>query len=427
MFASALSMSPVSDTINTEQGVAGSVQFTLTNNDAGNLTYNSISLAVADPADFRDDAGNQITITFSGNEGELSNGVSKTINITALPEVDQYIGGLSGDIIVTVTKSDGSTETANFNLNVNTISEYISVDLDDLDDLEDLEPGDDISFTIQVDNDFSEDLKDVRVKVWIINLDNGDDDLEDTSSKEDIDEGDNMDYDFSFTVPLNAESDDYSIKVLVDGETDSGDDFESTIFYNGVVEIIKDEEERVEFSDISVPTQTLTCGSTFTVSATVVNTGEDNLPDMYLKLFVDGTNVELTSEEFDLDADDFDDSEQDVDFFVTLPNSLAESSYQLRVLAYNEDGDTVGGEYPAIQVNPCATASNDDEDNDSTTNDDEQQQNTDSTPNTVYLPTGFTSAALDKDTWTTIFWILGDVLLVIVAIYFVVLIFKRRR
>ncbi len=404
-----------------DQSETGAVDVTLDN--TGGVDFTDISVTF-DQAQFTDYAGNEILVEMTTLAGLLQ-GTNDTITISFTPDADQYLGDLRGTFEVLATDGNESV-TKTFEITIETTSEFVKITLDD-DDLDDLQPGEEFDSDVEIENEFSGDLEDVIVEIWIVNIDDNDD-LDDESSKEDIDKSDEYDYKFTFETPINVDEDEFDVKIRVEGETEDGEDFEAFTVYKNIVEVTKDEDEEVKFDNLDMPTQTFTCGSVFSVSIDAINTGEDDLDDMYLKLELEGLDYTIRSDEFDLDSGDYDDREQDEDFLVTLPNGLTETSYTLKILAYNEDNDVIGGEYVDIQVDPCAVSDSDDDTSDDDTGDGTADDNVDTeSTNTVYLPTGFASATLDKDTWSTIFWILGDILLVIVAIYFVVLIFRRRK
>ena len=404
-----------------DQDETGTVVVTLDN--TGDVDFTDISVTF-DQLQFTDYAGNEILVEMTTLAGLLQ-GTNDTITISFTPDADQYLGDLEGTFEVVATDGIDSV-TKTFDINIETTSEFIKITLDD-DELDDLQPGEEFNSDVEVDNRFSDDLKDVRVEIWIINIDDNDD-LNEESSREDIDRSDDYKYKFTFDTPLNVDEDEFDVRIRVEGETDDGEDFEIFKVYENIVEVVKDENEEIQFDNLDMPSQTFSCGSIFSIDIDAINTGEDDLDDMYLKLEIEGLDYSLRSDEFDLDSGDYDDREQDEDFLVTLPTGLTETSYILKILAYNEDNDVIGGEYITLQVNPCAVSDSDDDTSDDDTEAGTADDDVDTeTTNTVYLPTGFASATLDKDTWTTIFWILGDILLVIIAIYFVVLIFRRRK
>jgi len=424
-------LSATSGLITTNQGETGeTIPFNITNN--GNETLEFFSFQFV-PESFQDVENNQITLTFT-DIPNLEVGNSSLITISATPEVDQYLDTLSGTITISGRTVSGVVVSRDYSLSVETTSKYVKLDLDDS-DLDDLEPGNDIKFDIEVDNIFStevigasEDLENVKLKAWIMGIDDNDD-LDETSSKEDIDDGDDYNFDFEFKVPLNVDEGRYDIKVKIEGETrEDGTEFEAFILYENVVEVVKDEDERVEFEDLEFPTEGLTCGSTFVLNIDAINTGEDDLDEMYLKLEIEGTDVSIKSDEFDLDSNDYDDRKDNVEFRVTLPEDLDKEVYTLKILAYNDDNDLIDGEYTEITVTPCVVVGDDSSDDSDSEEVDQNQDQQNNNQVEGFIGNQITGLAiLDKETWSTVFWILGNIVLVIIAIYFVTLIFRKRR
>ncbi len=406
------------------QGATGQVALTI--NNTGTIPgddFASITLShVSD--DFIDRASHQIEITYDEPlSTDLDIGAEGVYTIDMVSDEDQYLGEYAGTFTITAVTEDGQTLTQTFELTINSENEFVSLEIEDYDDLEELEPNDDFTVEIDVKNELSGiDLENVEIKVWILDIDDNDD-LDAESSDFDIGSSDHESEKIDFTIPINVDEDWFDMKVRVRGEDEDGTDFEVIQYFERVVEVIKDEDERVDFEDFEMSSTNLACGSTFSVNVDAINTGEDDLDEMYFRLKIEGTDVNIKSEDFDLDSGDYDDREVNVDFYVTLPNDLDKESYNLEILAYNEDNDLVDGHYVPITVTPCV---GDNQDEDET--EEVIEEETQDTQGTIYLPTGDSIfSGLDSDAWKTGFWILGDVVLVIVAIYFLVLIFRKRR
>ncbi len=419
VFTSALTLTPASSTITADQGESNTATFVITNDDG--MDYSSVVLSF-NTESFRDEDSNQIDVSLSDTTFTLADGATKTITITTTPDTEQYLGRYTGPITVTATKTDSTQLTKEYSLSVEVTSEYFSLDLDDS-DLDEVNPGDTITVPVEVTNEWTEDLENVEVKIWIVNIDDGDD-LDEKSSKIDIDRGDDDDFDVDFEIPLNVDEDNFDIKVYVTGEdADTGDDYEAFQVFTNALEIQKDEDEEVQFEGFDYPEYAVNCGDFFTVSIEAINTGTDDLNDMYLKLEIEGTDVVVRSDEFDLDSDKYNRRDETVEFFVTLPDNLDQTSYNLKVLAYNEDNKLVGGEYGTLSVNPCEGTT--------TTEEEEEQTETPTTEsnedNTVYIPTGFASGGFfSNDNLSTIFWIVGIIALIVIIIYFLTLLFKKK-
>jgi len=415
----AFSISPTEDTISVDQGESEDLFLDITND--GNVIYDLVTLTFDLDEPFEDDGGNQIEVTFDQNDFTLNPGQTKQVTITVTPEEDQYLGYLTENIQV-IAKAGDIEDLKEFELTVDTTSDIVEVELDD-DDLDDeLEPGDTFHFEIDVENIADYDLEDIEVKVWVIDIDSGSD-LSEKASKFDLDHGDVDDVRFDFEVPLSVDEEEFDIKVRVEGEDkdDSSNKFEVTKIFRNQVDVVKDNSYEVYFDDISLSSTDLRCDSEFRVSFDLINVGDNNLDDMYIKLFINELDLEYTSETFNLDADDEDDRDKSLQFNVRLPSNLEKNSYEMKFYAYDEDDDQFDVESYVISVTPCQGIEDaDDEVIVVTSNQDDNQ-------NVVFLPTGWAGLGLNQDTWTTIFWILGDIVLVIVALYFLVLLFKKRR
>ena len=412
-------LSSYEETISVDQGESESIVLDIENE--GNVIYDLVTLTFDSDDPFEDDGGNQIEVTFDQSDFVLNPGQTKQVTITVTPEEDQYLGYLKEDIKVTAKAGD-IEDTKNFELTIDTTSDIVEVELDD-DDLDDeLEPGETFHFEIDVENIADYDLEDIVVKVWVIDIDSGDD-LSEKASKFDLDQGDVDDVRFEFQVPLSVDEEEFDIKVRVEGEDkdDSSNTFKVTKIFRNQVDVVKDNSYEVYFDDIDLSSTDLRCGSQFMVSFDLINIGDNNLDDMYIKLFINELNLEYTSETFDLDYNDDDDRDRSLQFNVKLPSTLDKDSYEMKFYAYDEDDDQFDVETYTITVTPCQGIEEYEEDEEVVVTPNQDNQNV------VFLPTGWAGLGLNQDTWTTIFWILGDIVLVLVALYFLVLLFKKRR
>ena len=407
-----LSLDPTGETITLGQEESGDVTLTITND--GNVDLTGITLN-HDPKDFEDDGGNEIDLFYSSTPFDLEPGNSETITITVITSDDQYLGSLSG--VITFTSTEGIS--VDYTLTIETYTNILDISLDTPSNIDELEPGESFDFDVQLEA-LEFDMEDVSIKVWIKDIDDGDD-LEDESSEFDLDDGEDKNVNFEFDTPYNVDEESFDIKVRVKGEDkdDSSNDFEFVQIFRGEVEVVKDEDEAVVFDNIDFSLSgALTCGSIFTVYADVINIGEDDLDDMYVKLEIEELGLEYTSVTFDLEEGNYDDREQSIDFLVTLPNDLTEDSYTIKFYAYNEDDDLFDIKYHNFDVLSCTTYVDDegglefDEDDD----------------NVIYLPTGFSVGDfLGGENAKMVFWVLVDLALLAVIIASIVWIAKRKK
>jgi len=421
----AITLDKTSSIIEVDQGKTASTTLTITNNNV--YDFSNVKLSIVDINSFMDSGDNQIAVSFSDNADNIGFVLltSRTITISVSPEDDQYLGELTGEILITALK-EGGNETTIFRLTVDTQADIVNIVLDDGDLDEEINPGDSATFSIDIENNAGYDLENIQITAWIVDIDDGDD-IDLKSSKFDLDSSDNNEEDFDFDVPYNVDEESYDIKVRVKGEDadDSSNDFEVIKIFRGIVDVAKEEDEEIYLAEPSISVESLTCDSSFNVNLKAINIGTDDLDNVYLKLTIDGTNISIKSTEFDLDSDKYDDRQQNVDFLVKLPSKLDQKSYAIRILAYTEDDSVVGSVYKSINVNECSEVV--DEVVDEETDEEPQEETTDDDEdNTVYLPTGWTTKFFSSETGKTIFWFMGNLALLVIIIYFIVALTRKK-
>ncbi len=405
--------------------------FTITND--GNVAQSfNVTFSEKNGDDYEEDLtlaltdSNGNTLASGFNTGSLSVGQSYTINYNLSSTKDLTIfHGENMGYAFTVVNGNGDTKTKDLATQFNSDAFDISLELDPDDELE---PGEEFTVEVTVENDAGVDMEDVEIKIWIQDIDDNQD-LEAETSKFSLGDDDDKTKKFDFQVPYNVDAGDYNVLVRVEGEDEdnSSNDFKVyELFRNSEgVTVEKQEDEDVVFINFETSTSSLTCGDVFTSYVDLVNVGTDDLDDMYVKLTIEDLNLEYTSETFDLDSSDEDDRVKELQFLVSLPLNLTETSYSVKFHAYNENDEVFDASYETLPVESCASSTSDTEEDtaDETTTDETTEDS-----GVVYYPTGFSIA----DWFTTenaklSFWIIGDVVLLLIAVYFISLLFRKRR
>jgi hypothetical protein len=399
--------------------------FTITND--GNIVQNFI-VSFSEKEDY--DSELDLTLTDSSgtslssgfNTGDISIGASYTINYTFSPNEDLVVfHNENMGYTLTFINGNGDTQSKDLVTKLGSNEFDISIDIDPNDELE---PGEDFTVEVTIDNTVGFDLEDVQVKVWIQDIDDTKD-LKLESTKFSLGSGDDKTKSFDFEIPYNVDEDEYNILVRVEGEDedDSSNDFRFYELFKNELTVDKDEDEDVVFLNFEASVNTLTCGTLFTVYSDIINVGSDDLDDMYVKLILEDLSLEYTSEEFDLDSKDSDDRETQLQFLVSLPSDLSENSYTLKFEAYTESADIFDIGYETLPVISC---SDDSEDDTEETTDDSENNTEDS--GVVYYPTGFSIAEwFTTENAKLSFWVIGDLALLAIAVYFISLIFRKKR
>ncbi len=287
----------------------------------------------------------------------------------------------------------------------------------DLDD-DEYSPGDTIIVDVEVENRGNDDIDDVIVEVWITE--------EGKTRKIESEESDRIDIDedkkesFQFELDLDDDLDDGDYEVHVIAYEDDNED-EQCIEEVEVVDIDRP-DHKVIIDEIIITPITLSCEGTFTAELDVKNVGRRNDDAVKVRMYNSALGIDIYSETFELDK--YDDSDDDNTVYLTadIPADMENQDYTLTFTLYYDDLDEQKNYVESITLSGCvATEVLEEEVIVDTTQENQEEQNM------VFLPTGWAGLGLEEGTWTTVFWILGDIVLVIVAIYFLVLLFRKRR
>ncbi len=383
--------------------------------------------------DFVDEDGNQMVISFSEDDFGLVAGATNTVEVTITPHEDQYIYP-EKDVDYAGALTLSNTDASNtFNLEVEMDSKaFGEITLDDLDDLDELEPGEEFQMEFEVEN-AKFDMVDVQIELTIYDLDEGDN-IEEESDDFDLDDGDDETVEYEFEVPLNVDDKQYDVLVKVTGDSDEDnhDDFVYYFFYNDAIDVEKDEKYDAAFEYIELEPATPQCGNMLTIETEVVNIGYKKLDDMYVKVEIKELGIVQKSDDFDLKYDDEDDRTDKVEFTINLPEDMEKKTYTVEVLAYDEDNDLLGGLVETfIPTGNCIVSEEDlfeeqesEEENNNYAGSDENVDE----DGTLFLPTGWAALNLfEDDSAKTVFWIIGDLALIVIIIYFLTLFFKKRK
>ena len=412
-------------TLNVGEDFNGS--FSITND--GNLIQNfTVNFSEKEDYDnelnlaLTDSDGNSLSSGF--NTGDLSVGSSYIVN---------YTFTTSEDLIVINNENMGynfSVESSNNEIiNQDLVTKLKSNEFDlsiDLDPNDELEPGEDFTLEVTVENDEDFDMEDVQIKVWIQNIDDTDD-LEAESTKFSLGDNEDKTKSFDFEIPYNVDAGDYDILIKVEGEDedDSSNDFEFYELFRDSLTVEKEEDDDVVFLNFESSTNSLTCGTSFTSYIDVINVGDDDLDDMYLKLSISDLDFEYTSEEFDLDSTDDDDRQKQISFMVSLPSNLTQNELTLKFEAYADDDDIFDISYETLSVEPCSSNS----DEELTEDENNLENNEEDIPDSgvIYYPTGFAiSDILNLENAKLGLWIILDLVLLAISVYLISLIFRRK-
>jgi|TARA_B100001971_G_scaffold102152_1_gene94138 hypothetical protein len=292
---------------------------------------------------------------------------------------------------------------------------------------EEAKPGDTVKFTIQAENNFTDDegleIEDIQVTVTIDSIDD-DSDLEEDDTIKDLKDGKDDDVTIEFTIPLEVDEGDYDVLIVVEGEDENRTDHE--VQYELEIEVQKEDNE-VLFSRNSLSPSEIKCGRTVQLSTAVINTGADDEDDVVL----DVVNSELGinfRETFDLTNDPFDDdSKFRKSFTLSIPEEVATGIYSIPATVTFNDGSDTETVTAELIVDQCEIFEEDEEEEDVVVVQDTTPADviTAGTVTTPTLPVIEESSLFESKGFLTAL-VVGEVLLVIIAILIVVAVVRKR-
>ena len=293
-------------------------------------------------------------------------------------------------------------------------------------------PGDTVKFTIEAKNNFTDaedlEIEDIEVTITIEDIDD-DSDLEEEDDIKDLKDGKDNDVTIEFTIPLEVDEGDYDVLIGVEGEDENGITHE--VQYELELEIEKEDNE-VLFTRNSLTPSEIKCSRNVQLSIAVINTGASDEDDVTLEV----TNAELGvsfRETFDLSDDPFDDdSKFRKTFTIAIPQEVEVGIYTIQSQVTFDDGNDRETATSELIVSQCEIFAEEEEEEE-----EEEvvvvQPPVDTTSNVITAGTVTTPTlpvteekSLFESSGFLVALIVGEVLLVLIAILLVMAVIKRR-
>ena len=314
---------------------------------------------------------------------------------------------------------------------------------------DEVKPGSNVEIRIEAMNNFTEnmDIENIEIEIVIEDIDEGDD-LEFDDEFDDLGDGDDDKVKINFDVPLKIDHDDqYKVTIDIKGEDENNTDHE--VWFEFYLESKKERNE-VMFTRNTLTPSEVKCGRTVCLSTGVINLGRDEEEDVVLEV----SNAELginVKKTFDLSEDpDDDDIEFKDTFTLTLPEDVEAGVYTLQSKVYYDEGGKVETETAELIVAECVVEEEPECEYDSDCRSDEvceygecveeeEEEVVVVQPTvTTTVPTEITGEVVTTPilpTEESVFGtsgfltalIVGEVLLLIIAILIIVAVFKKKR
>jgi hypothetical protein len=297
------------------------------------------------------------SLTFAQSTVTVLSGQTMDVPVTLYVPDDQDSGRQTiGAVTAIATNAAGLTKTSSVYLQtkselaitkVRAVIDGRSSTLDDGEDV-DAKPGDDVTLTITLKNEFSDsiNIEDINVDV----LADNDLDWDDSTDISRIQDGDKKEIDFSFNVPNDIDEDNYDVDINVDGTDENGarHEAEYTITIN-----VNRENHEISIDSITLNPTRVSCGGRVTLRTRVENTGSNDEDNVAIAI----ENAELGLEEYvtRLAIDQGDISDKSVSFDV--PSNTPVGEYIIDITTYydNKESDY---NVASLYVDQCGGTTN---------------------------------------------------------------------
>ena len=305
---------------------------------------------------------------------------------------------------------------------------------------EEAKPGSKVKFSIEVFNNFTDaadvEIEDIQISVTIEGIDD-DDDLEEEANEFDLDPEEDDKVDIEFEIPLEVDEDEFDVVITVEGDTSKNGSQESEMRFS--IEVEKEKHEVRFLSNTLAPSE-VKCARNVQLSTSVINTGSEEQDDASLEVSNEEIGIAL-KEAFELSEDAFeDDSKFSKAFTIKVPEDADAGVYPILSKVTYNSGRNSKTETADLTVTQCEIAAKDEEEEAAK----EDEESTDDTVVVVQSPqadqgnlvtAGAVTApqlpAEEKSIFESqgflVAMVVGEVLLVLIAILLVVAVVKKRR
>jgi len=405
--------------------------------NTGNVDLEGITIKFT--GDFTDEDSNKVKLYLNNNEIALEqiyrlNNINKNSNQNivfkaVIPE-DMEINNYDG-IITIIGESTFSEETVTYlNENFEVIIEPKTckdgvigdIRVKNLDvDEDDLTLGEDqyIEVDLEVENKNNDDDYDVIVKAMVYNLDKNEDiipwtEVESLNVEEDSEE----DVSFELELAYHEDIDEGDKYVLYVKAYEDGNEDEHCNYGSIELDINREDDDIIIYGYTITPT-TASIGDLVSFSIEVENVGIENQDDVYIQILNTELGLDIESIKFDLDKY----SKRDNDMIKTLtfvvPEGAVAKEHNIEARVYFRSGREYNTAFGKLTVEGEGTIPNEPE-----TPGEEEPETQPETGAGTYTVTG--GSIFDNIGSTKTLFIIGDIVLVILAVLFLILIFRRK-
>jgi hypothetical protein len=221
---------------------------------------------------------------------------------------------------------------------------------------EDAGPGSELRFNFNIENTFSDDdnidIKDIIVRVTIVDIEDGDD-IEEESDDFSLDPSSNRDVDIFINIPISVDVGVYDIIIEVEGKDDEGNDHTTGMSLD--LDINK-EARAVVVSRASLFPNKVVCGGTASLTAVLKNLGKRREPEAKFEILNPNLGINYVQGSLALDEEPFDeDNEYTKVLPIVVDRNTKPGTYPIEIKAYIQEGIMWERRTVNLLVDPCGT------------------------------------------------------------------------
>jgi len=276
--------------------------------------------------------------------------------------------------------------------------------------------GDEISIETEVENKENKDM-DVIVEAVLYDLDRAKKILTVESDSVEVEKNSKEDIDFTMIVPNDEDIDPDNTYILYIKAYEDGDEDVNCIYKSVEVDLERDDDDVIISSFIINPT-IVSQGEMVSFRVEAENIGTDEQKDSYIILRNTELNLNLKSNLFTLKKYDKSGKDYIITQTFTVPADAVAKDYTIEAVVYYNNGRDSKNSFGTLTVQTKTAEGTETVETEGT------QGITPTTGAGTFQPTG--ASIFDKLGDTKTLFIIGDIVLVILAVLFLVLIFKKR-
>lgn len=213
-------------------------------------------------------------------------------------------------------------------------------------------PESNLEFKITIKNDFLKseniDIEDIKVKVTIEDIDNGDD-LEEESNEFDLNAQDDKTVTLKFKVPLNVDEDTFNVLIEADGEDENGTSYEQT--FEVELEVEKEKHD-LRFLNLELSPIVISCNRVVSINYKIINVGQEDEENAALEVKNNELGLNFIEDGISIDSG-IEDNTFSKSARIKISDETESGNYPITINVYSDDNKVSDTKVAKVKVEDC--------------------------------------------------------------------------